>query len=150
MQKYVCVQDRTRKSLNFDLTHLKPKIKHTNLVSISKTEKYTAWECIGFSSSKGESAFEQAELLHEHLLPPLLHGIMPGWWGGFTLHCERRMGSYTQMFPSCNQNHIFMDGAILETPKEVTRFIARFESAGGWPSVCMCCSGNGASLVWCP
>lgn len=79
MQKCVCVQYRTRKSLNFDLTHLKPKIKHTNLVSISKTEKYTAGVCIGFSSSKGVSAFEQAELLHEHLLLPLLPGIMPGW-----------------------------------------------------------------------
>lgn len=45
MQKYVCVQYHTRKSLNFDLTHLKPKIKHTNLVSISKTEKYTL-ECV--------------------------------------------------------------------------------------------------------
>lgn len=39
----VCVslQYHTRKSLNFDLTHLKPKIKHKNLVSISKTETHT-------------------------------------------------------------------------------------------------------------
>lgn len=37
----VRVQYHTWKSLNFDLTHLKPKIKHKNLLSISRAEKHT-------------------------------------------------------------------------------------------------------------
>lgn len=72
MQKCVCDPYCTRKSLNFDLTHLKQKEKKKNLVNISKAAKYANWAYIGFSSSERDPALEQAEVPHEHLLLLLL------------------------------------------------------------------------------
>lgn len=83
-----------------------------------------------FSSSGVESASEQAELLPERLLRPFLPRITPGWWEGLDLHCQRRLGSGAQVFPSHDWNQISKDGALFESPDEVTRFTARFESLG--------------------
>lgn len=81
-----------------------------------------------FSSVKGDSAFEQVELLPGCFLFFFLPMIIHGLWEGLSLYFQRRLGSEAQMLPSHSWKLIFKDEAFFEWPNEVTRFTTRFES----------------------
>lgn len=102
---------------NFDMTCLKPKIKRKCLVSISKTTKHATRVCVFL--------LERGLCLWAGWTPPGWHlgcgngsTSLPraGW--GRTLRCSQTW------------NQIFKDGIFSESPDEVARFTARFESRG--------------------
>lgn len=126
----VCVQYHTWKSLNFDLTGVKAKIKHKILLAIPRL-KSSPLEHVS-PSSKGESASEQAELLPEHFPPPFLPRIItwivrrdqPPFPKAFSCSLPIAKTRFLRMEPPTNR--------LMKLPG-----LQQGLNPGGWPSVCV-------------
>lgn len=115
---WVCVHCHTWKFLNCNLTHLKPKIKHQNLVNISGSKTHTMSVCICLLG-RGVCLWESQTPAWS--FPPCFppQDLEQG---------SASVSRYSRCSLSCSWNQIFKDGASFESPNEVTRFTARFGS----------------------